>query len=196
MKYLKTILKENKLTMKLKPSLFFLCMSFMSFTYSQNITFDQVQNLRKESIDEVEIFLTQRGWKMTDASNETSDKLGSATFGYNIDMFDSEKANSWITFYENSNNAIKNRISIQITQAKIYSAFLARLSANLYKMKSSQIEDGRIIKVYQSKSTTCVVKTFTSEGVYSKSTAYSFFFIDNLSYTLNYESESSQEEVD
>jgi hypothetical protein len=166
--------------------LFFL---FSNLANAQNVTFDQAQNLRKKSLVEVETFLTAKGWSMTEADEATSEKMGKATFGYKVDLFDSEKATGWIIFYESSISNNYNRLTIQIHKPDLYSTFLSRLTANSYKLKSSKIEDGGITKVYKNTTTTCVVTTTTSEGTFSKSTTYRFFFIDNLSYKLNYEEE-------
>lgn len=160
-----------------------------NFVNAQNITFEQAQNLRKKNLAEVETFLTNKSWSMTEAEEATSEKMGKATFGFNVDQFDSEKATGWIVFYESSISNEYNRLSIQIHNTSLYSTFLSRLSHNSYKLKSSKIVDGGINKVYTNSTTTCVVTTSTSEGAYTKKTAYSFFFIDNLSYKINFEDE-------
>lgn len=162
-----------------------------SFTFSQNITFDQAQNLRNKSLAEVEMFLTTKGWSMTVAEEGTSDKMGIASFGYNVDQFDSEKATGWITFYESSISNKYNRLRIQVHKPNLYTTFLTRLKANSYILISSKIEDGGIKKVYKNTTTTCVVTTATSEGTFSKSTTYSFFFIDTLNYKIYYEDDNN-----
>jgi hypothetical protein len=167
-----------------------ICFVFIAnFANSQNITFDQAQNLRKKSLVYVEAFLTARGWSMTKAEEETDDKMGSATFGYKVDMFDSEKASGWISFLISSTGNSSNRISIQIHKPSLYTSFIARLKPNGYKLISTNIEDGRIKKKYANSTTTCVVTTSTSEGTYTRGPTYKFFFIDNFSYALNYEND-------
>jgi hypothetical protein len=126
---------------------------------------------------------------MTEAEEASADKMGNATFGFNVDQFDSEKATGWIMFYKSRLSNNYNRLSIQIHKPSLYSAFLSRLTPNAYKLKSSKIVDGGIKKIYSNATTTCVVTTSTSEGTYTKSTTYSFFFIDNFSYKLNFEDE-------
>lgn len=171
----------------MKTALLIIAIGFSTFAFAQNITFDQAQNLRKKTLADVEIFLTTKGWSMTEAEEAKDDKMGTATFGYNVDQFDSEKATGWIVFYQSNLGSDYNRLTIQIHKPALYSAFLNRLSANAYKLKSSKIIDGGIEKVYKNTTTTCVVTTSTSEGSYSKRTTYSFFFINNISYKLNYE---------
>lgn len=150
------------------------------------LTFDQAQSLRKKTLAEVEAFLTARKWEMTEAEEETIDKMGRVVFGYEVSMFDSEKATSWLVFYPSSIGGDYNRLSIQVNKPTQYSNFMTRLAANGYKLRSSKIEDGSIKKIYQTGTTTCVVTTTTVEGVYTKTTSYGFFFINNLSYKLNY----------
>jgi hypothetical protein len=168
---------------------FLICFALIAnFANSQNITFDQAQNLRKKSLVDVEAFLTARGWSMTEAEEGTSDKMGSATFGYNVDRFDSEKASSWISFLI-SDIGNSNRISIQIHKPSLYTSFIARLKPNGYKLISTKIEDGGIRKKYSNSTTTCVITTSTSEGTFTRGTTYKFFFIDNYSYALNFEND-------
>jgi hypothetical protein len=171
----------------MRTALFMVFITITSFANSQNITFDQAQNLRTISLAEVETFLTAKGWSMTEAEEATADKMGTATFGYNVDQFDNEKATGCIVFYESSLGNNYNRLAIQIHKPTLYSAFLSRLISNSYKLKTSKIEGGGIKKIYKNATTTCVVTTGTSEGTFSKSTTYRFFFIENVSYKLNYE---------
>jgi hypothetical protein len=176
----------NKL---LKNSILLVCLLLFINTncMAQMLTFDQVQSLRTKSLADVETFLTAKNWSMTDASAEEESKLGAVTFGYKVDEFDSEKASSWINFIHNSDNNSYNRISIQLNTSALYTAYMARLTANGYKLLTSEIVDGGIEKVYQNKSTTCIINTSTVEGNYTKKTSYSFFFLTNYSYSLNFE---------
>ncbi len=150
--------------------------------YSQNLTFDQVQSLRQKDLTELEIFLTKMGWKMTEAEGATDKTMGHATFGYEVNRFDSKKAVAWITFYESKIKTKYNRLGIQISKPQLYSTYLTRLTANGYKLVTSKIIDGGIEKIYQNSTTTIIVTTSTSEGSFTKNTTYDFFFIDNLSY--------------
>lgn len=162
----------------------FIILSLSSF--AQNITFDQAQSLRKKGLAEVESFLTLKGWSMTNATEATDSQMGSATFGYGVDRFDSDKALGWITYYESILGEAYNRLSIQVHKTTIYSTFLTRLTANGYKLKSSKIIDGGIQKIYKNTTTTCVVTTTTTEGTFSKGSTYMFLLMDNLSYTLTF----------
>ncbi len=171
----------------MKIPLLIVFLTFSNFVISQNISLDQAQSLRTKSLSDVELFLTSNGWSMTNAEEATTDKLGVATFGYNVDQFDGDKATGWITYYESSFDNSLNRLSIQVHKPSLYSKFLSRLTANGYILKDSKIENGGIKKVYKNKTTTCVVTTATSQGVYTKSTTYKFFFIDNESYKINFE---------
>lgn len=171
----------------MRTTLLILFVTISNFANSQNLTFEQVQNLRKKNLVEVEIFLTSKSWRMTEAEEASDNKMAVAIFGYNVDKFDSEKAVAWIRFYESSNSNYNNRIFIQINKPTLYSTFLSRLAPNGYRLKSSKIIDGGIEKTYANTTTTCIITTTTSEGAYTKNTTYTFFFIDNLSYMLNFE---------
>jgi len=117
----------------------------------------------------------------------SDDKMGKAVFGYGVNQFDNEKALAWIIYYESSYGANFNRLTIQVHKQSVYSVFLARLAPNGYKLKKTKIIDGGIEKVYKNATTTCVVTTGTTEGPFSRGSAYSFFFIDNISYQLQFE---------
>jgi len=156
---------------------------------AQNLSFEQVQQLRTKSLDQVDNFLSAKGWQMTDAEEATEHSMASATFGYKVDDFDSEKATSWFVYYKALLGNDYNRISIQVNSAEVYKLYLARLAVNGYKLKSSRIEEGRIVKVYRNATTTCTVSTFTTEGSYTRKTAYSFFFLKNIDYDVNFKEE-------
>lgn len=173
--------------LNMRTAILIFLVTISNFVNSQNITFDQAQNLRQKGLADVETFLTGKGWKMTEAEAATTEKMGMATFGYEVNRFDSKKATGWITFYESGVDNKYNRLTIQIHKSDLYSTYVSRLTANAYKLKSSKIEDGAILKVYQNSTTTCMVRTSTSEGTYTKSTTYSFILLNNTDYKLLYE---------
>lgn len=171
----------------MKTTLILFSFILLNFTAnSQNITFDQAQSIRKQSLANVETFLSAKGWSMTEAEEATTENMGNATFGFNVDQFDNKKASGWINFYISSIKNSYNRLSIQVHKSSLYSTFLSRLAPNGYKLRSSKIQDGGIKKVYANSTTTCVVRTSTAEGTYTKQTTYSFLFLDNLDYQLEY----------
>ena len=161
----------------------------LNFSFAQNVSCDQIQNLRKKSLADVESFLTEKGWSVTNTEVVTDKTMAEVTFGYKIDLFDNEKAVSWIKFYESEIDNLYNRISIQISIPSIYSIYLTRLGATGFKIISSKIVEDGIRKIYKNSSTTCIVTITTTEGRYTKATAYKFFFLTNTSYKLNFEND-------
>lgn len=162
--------------------------------FSQNLTFEQFENLRKKNIAEVETFLILKKWSMTSAEAPSDGKMGSATFGYEINQYDSKKAASWISYYESSIDSNYNRITIQINNSDSYSTYLNKLSTKNYKLITSKIADGSIEKVYSDAEKTCIVSISTSKGAYTQKTSYTFILLDNLDYKLQIEGKIEEKE--
>lgn len=81
---------------------------------SQNLSLAQILEIKKKDLGNAEEYLTAKGWEFKNAEEETSDKLGKATFTYNkSDM--SDMAESFLTFFY-SNYSNKTRINIQVNK--------------------------------------------------------------------------------
>ncbi len=153
---------------------------------AQNLTVDQVLNLRTKSLSYIDEYLTTKKWSMISAEEPIDEKMGMVSFAYNKSIYD-DKAESFINFYYSSISNLYNRISIQVNKSSNYNIYIARIKALGYKLQKSFVEDGDLVKIYQSSNTTIKVSTSTQKDDFtSTKTTHSFFILTTASYNLNY----------
>lgn len=163
-----------------------ICLSLSVFTKGQNLTLDQVISLRTKSLAGVEEFLTAKNWEMTEANEPEEGTMGSATFAYQKSYYD-DKAVSFISYFYSKYSSNSNRVNIQINKTQTYNTFLTRLKALGYKLSSSKVDDGKIVKIYKSKTLTIEVTSATQREDFTTKTTYSFFICNSLDYSLQFE---------
>jgi hypothetical protein len=121
---------------------------------------------------------------MLSAEEPKDDNLGNISFAYNKGIYD-DKAESFINYYYSSISNLYNRISIQVNKVSNYNIYIARIKALGYKLQKSFIEDGDLVKVYQSSNTTIKVSTSTqNDDFISTKTSYTFSILNTLDYNL------------
>ncbi len=168
---------------------FILLVTFFSVTLcsvGQNVTLDQVIFLRSKTLADVEEFLTAKNWQLTEATEPGDGTMGRASFAYDKSYYD-DKATSFITYFYGKYLTSSNRINIQVSKTATYNTFLLRLKALGYKLSSSKVDDGKIVKIYKGKSHTIEVSSGTQKGNFSTNTTYQFFICTSLDYSLQFE---------
>lgn len=168
--------------------LFTLIILFFSLNiFSQNLTLDEVMNLRKKSIANCEEYLTSKNWNLISSKSGKKDyKLGNLIFAYNKNPFD-DNAESFIYFYY-SDFSDRKRIKIQLIQPQIYNNYIDRIKSFRCKLIDNKVNDDGIVKTYQGATTTFIITISTPKDVTNStsSTLYYFLIIDNSDYELNY----------
>ena len=147
---------------------------------AQVLTFDEVQNLRANTLDEVENYLLKRNWQMFGSKQASGDQVGKVVFGY---YKDGEAAT--IVFYLCDMGNACNRISIEVFNINTYKDYVSRLNTLNYKAIETKIIDDGIETIYQNKTTTCdETTTRFKPDANTNIPAYKFVFIDNYTYKL------------
>ena len=155
-------------------------------SFGQNVTLDQVISLRSKTLADVEEFLTAKSWQFTSATEPGDGIMGSATFAYDKSIYD-DKALSFITYYYGKYLTSSNRINIQVNKTATYNTFIARLKALGYKLSSSKVDNGNIVKIYKGKSHTIEVISGTQREDFTTKTTYQFFICTSYDYSLQFE---------
>jgi hypothetical protein len=152
---------------------------------SQNLSLAQILEIKKKDLGNAEEYLTAKGWEFKNAEEETSDKLGKATFTYNkSDM--SDMAESFLTFFY-SNYSNKTRINIQINKKIKYNEYINSIKGYGCKLIKSKIVDGSIVKIYRGATTTFEVISSTTSNFYNEEKAiWQIFIASNDDYDLNW----------
>ena len=149
---------------------------------AQNLTLDQVLNLRTKQLSYVDEYLTTKKWSMLSAEEPTDENMGNISFAYNKGIYD-DKAESFLDFYYSKFSILYNRIRIQVNKSSNYNIYIARIKSLGYKLKSSFLENGNLIKVYQTSNTIIKVTTSTQKDDFtSTKTSYSFFILNTIDY--------------
>ena len=153
--------------------------------FAQNLTLNQLLELKKKDIGNAEEYLTEKGWEFFKADEPTFDTMGQATFTYNKNEM-SKRAESFLTFLY-SEFSERTRISIQINKKTKYTEYINSIKSLGCKLISSKIEAGDIIKIYRGATTTFKITSSTSTNFYNESTAvWHLFIISNEDYDLNF----------
>ena len=153
---------------------------FIKNSIGQILTFDEVQNLRTSSLNDVQNYLAKKNWEMVGVIKATTEELGKVVFGYYKDG-----EGGTITFYVGEFNNLSNRIAIEIYKLASFKNYINRLTILNYKMKDTKIEDEGIETIYQTKNTTCIVTTKrVKTNDKTNLPVYRFTFMDNFSNEL------------
>ena len=143
----------------MKKLLLFVLLASFSFGYGQNLSLSQLMSLRTMSIDDAEVYLTQRGWSYKDSEEETEEVLGSVNFVYGANG-DFEYAESFLgkifSYYGN------DRIIIQIGNQAKYLEYLSAVKKFNPELIYSGPEDGNLVKTYKGATTTFKFVTTTA----------------------------------
>ena len=167
-----------------------------SISFGQNLSLNELVNLQKKNIGEVEEFLTSKGWEFIKAVEpklqNKSDEKGSnyvtisdanLLFAFDKDK-NSNRANAFITYFFIKNNDNQNRIEIQLSNKEKYVDLMNNIHENNTTLKDSYVKNENIIKVYQNTTTTFKVTTpALKEGKNSDSNLYSIFLMNNELYS-------------
>lgn len=152
----------------------FLLVSFCSL--SQFVTLDEIISLRRKTLAESEEFLTAKNWHLIQAIEPRNEILGKASFKND---YLKDKVISFITHhYAKSPN--DNSINIEFYETTTYNRFMKRLKDLGYKLNSSKIEDGKILKIYKGNIhfIQVTIGTIETEDL-PKTTKYGFLITSN-----------------
>ena len=150
---------------------------------AQNITLDNLINLRSKNLAEVEEYLSMKNWSFLKTTNETT--LKNVIFTYNKNDY-SDYAQSFIT-YMYSDYDDPSRIYMQLSNKDIYNEYISRLKSFNCKLVESSAVEGNVVKVYQGKTTTFVVTIMMSDDDnQTKNNLYTFHIMGNSDFTDNY----------
>jgi hypothetical protein len=168
----------------MKKILFTIIILFPLTIFAQNLSFEQVLSLRTKTLSNLEEYLTSKKWEMLEATEPNENTMGSVDFAYNKSRFD-DKAESFINFYYSNGSTKNNRLTIQVNKVSNYNLYLAKIKSLGYKLQRSYVEEGDLIKLYQTNNMTIRIRTSTQSDEFSSTrTTYSFFILPTSSYDL------------
>jgi hypothetical protein len=148
---------------------------------AQNLSISQFINLRTKGFAEIEEVLTEKNWTYVKGSEATNSVYGSALFALNKNLM-SDKAESFAQYiYSNDKSVIRFRI--QISNNELYSDYIKQIKNLGCKLIKTNIEEHRIIKHYQGKTTTIIIKNQSEKSDLGfTETKYIFLILSNEDY--------------
>lgn len=168
----------------MKKFLFFIAILCCVASYAQNLTLNELISLRKMDIDEVENFLTKKGWKFKEATEPQDGKLGRLSFVYNASS-DFDYAESFIYYLYGDYSDEENRIGIQITKQGKYTEYLQGVK-KFGKDPYTMVEGGNLKKIYVGATTAFEFTTSTGNNAFGDTRpSWSLFIAEKSDYSNN-----------
>lgn len=162
----------------MKYSLATILLLFFSFSFSQDLNFVDILNLKTKSPNEVKEKLLDNDFKISQEHYSKEMKFGDVLF-LSKNKIDDEIPTS-ISYYYEGDNLLKNRISFDIFNQEIFEKYLTQLKKLDFKIVSSKIEKNLTLEYYKNETTTIEVKIRFVENHFGKQrTFYSFYITDN-----------------
>ncbi|EKT4499983.1 hypothetical protein SL054_002488 [Flavobacterium psychrophilum] len=161
---------------------------------SQNLSIDELSSLRKKSFGNLEEVLSIKNWSFLKGDEETTEKMGTATFTFNKMEYNDEASAFLEFYYDNSENEklCNHKINLQFFDKAKYNNYVIRLKSLGCKLIKSKIEDGNIVKIYQGSTTTFQISIVSEKDLLgTTNTTYNLFIMDNVDYFINYDEDST-----
>lgn len=155
---------------KIITLLFIATIASVQFNYAQNLTMNQLVNMRKMDVGGVTNILNQKNWEFIDADEETDDILGNVSFAYQKSVYD-DNATSFLSYYFSEELQIK-RISIQVNSRLKYNEYLSAIKKFGCKDIGSKVIDGKIYQLYQGATTSFIISNGITQNSYNVNTSY------------------------
>ncbi len=138
--------RNKKEHMKQKLLFSFLTLLFITNSFGQKLTLNDLTTLcNKKNWEDVNQFMLIKGWTYYESEKGDTEKYNTITWSYNKDDY-SDKAQGWFYLYTYDN--FPNKISYSVYNKTAYLLIQNSLVANGFKLIDSQIEDDKVISVY------------------------------------------------
>lgn len=131
-----------------------LCALVMYVTLSaQNLTMNELYNLRQQSLNQVDSYLKEKGWSFMNGVEPGYNKMGSAMYEYQT--YDDEP----IFTYVHGRSGVR-RILLKIKSEEVYREYLTELTEKSGAPVEKKYRRGGIVKIFKGTTTTfCLIET-------------------------------------
>ncbi|GAB5399939.1 MAG: hypothetical protein Aureis2KO_15240 [Aureisphaera sp.] len=157
--------------------LFFCVSTFQGI--AQDLSPVQFTEICDKSPGEVEEYLTANNWFFYEAKGETQNRLGNAKFVFDRPGFKLGDSADYLLFFHYSERVKAKGIEVLFKNKEMYKNFNEQMGNLKYKLTSSTIDNGSIIKVYKKGSQIIEV---TIPPNFKGMNGYRYLFAKNSSY--------------
>jgi hypothetical protein len=152
---------------------------------AQNLTMDQLLEIKKKDIGSAEDYLAANGWEFMEESEPYWDKLGSVVYAFAMD-YTIQRAES-VLFYVYNDITSEIRIVVQVREKEKYSEYVKAIMDYDCEMVSSKVENNESVKLYQGAITTFMIRSGSSGNYFNEhSDVWTFSIFSNDDYDQNY----------
>ncbi len=163
----------------MKNILTILFLLIFSISFSQNITFEEILNLKSKNQSEVKKYLKNKDWEIMHQHYSKELKFGDIRFSFDNKNPD-RQIPLFITFYHEANDFTKNRIEFEISNKEKFDKYLIQFKSLDFKYVDTKNDVNQTVETYQNETTTIQVTIMPVENYYGKQqTFYKFYIIDN-----------------
>ena len=134
------------MNMRTTKILVLLMFAFMPRVKAQYISLNELISLRGKDFDSVNDYLIAKGWKFTEASEETSEDYAVTSWGYQVNHYTTAAA-AFINL--RSATGYLPNITYQTINENYYSLYKKQIAAYNMRKSGSTIEDGEVTTVYE-----------------------------------------------
>ena len=152
-------------------------------SYSQNISLDDVLQLRKKDLAYVEEYLLNKNWEFTKGEDATETTLETAQFIYCKTK--SGNCEAILNYMTNSTVTDGNRISITLFKKESYNNYLKRIKDLGCQLINSKVIKESIVKLYKGKTTSFEIITFVGKINSEDIITYNINIMSNEVYSTN-----------
>ena len=144
----------------MKKLLLFVLLASFCFGYGQNLSLSQLISLRTMSLDNMENLLNQKGWKFSEAEEQTAESSGLLSFIYSSTN-SIQYGESFLSRFTFANG--EDTIWLQISKQNKYLEYLNAVKNFNPTLTFSGIRNGSLVKIYEGATTTFEFETATTK---------------------------------
>lgn len=112
---------------------------------AQYVSLNELITLRGKDFDFINDYLLAKGWRFTEADEETQEDYAVMSWGYQVNQY-SSAATSFINL--RSAEGYQPNITYQTVNKNYYSLYKKQISAYNMQKITTKIEDGEVITIY------------------------------------------------
>ncbi|MCC2591241.1 hypothetical protein [Chryseobacterium sp. MFBS3-17] len=133
---------------------------------AQNLTMNELYNLRQQSLSQVDSYLKKKGWSFVKGAEPGYNKMGSAFYEYHT--YDDVPTISYLY-----SRAGVRRVMLRMKSEELYDEYLTELTTQSGRPEAKKDALGGLVKIFKGKTTTfCLTEANVSSSSGAKSMLY------------------------
>ena len=152
-----------------------------SSSFSQNLTFKEILELRNQNYSFAKKELKAKNWGLGHEHFSEEMNFGDLQFLYDNNNVD-KQARSSLTFFHSSNDLSKNRIQFVVLNEKSYNDYLRQLKSLDFKFIESKNDVNQTVEVYKNSKSVVKVIVMPVENYFGRQQTFYTFYITDIAF--------------